>query len=98
MKESMTNEGVRQQYRKRPVIIEAVRLQPDNYRAVADWADARITNSISSDRYGEPVPETTRVALEIKTLEGRMIANLGDWVIRGVKGEFYPCRDDIFKA
>lgn len=92
------DEGVRQQYRKRPVVIEAVRLLPENYRAVADWADARITNSIDSDAYGEPIPERTRVALEIKTLEGRMIANLGDWVIRGVAGEFYPCKDEIFQA
>ena len=34
----------------------------------------------------------------IKTLEGRMCANLDDWIIQGVKGEFYPCKPDIFEA
>lgn len=34
---------------------------------------------------------------KISTLEGVMIANIGDWIIKGVKGEFYPCKDDVFK-
>lgn len=92
------NEQVVSPYRKRPVTIEAVRLRRDNYQDVAAWSDARITNSIMSDQYGEPIPEKTVVALEIKTLEGRMIANIGDWVIRGVQNEFYPCKNDIFLA
>ncbi len=36
--------------------------------------------------------------LLIETLEGEMTANVGDWIIRGVKGEFYPCKPDIFAA
>jgi hypothetical protein len=36
--------------------------------------------------------------VEIKTLEGTMVANPGDWIIRGVKGELYPCKPDIFEA
>ena len=37
-------------------------------------------------------------ALEVLTLEGRMMAQKGDWIIRGVKGEFYPCKPDVFEA
>ncbi len=40
----------------------------------------------------------TVVALDIETLEGTMRANAGDWIIRGVKGELYPCKPDIFEA
>jgi hypothetical protein len=39
----------------------------------------------------------TDVAIQIETLEGVMTANPGDWIIRGVKGEVYPCKDDIFQ-
>lgn len=91
----MIDEGRQQQYRKRPVVIEAVRLSPGNYNYVAEWCGARITNTISEEK--QPFG-SVKVALEIRTLEGRMIANFGDWVIKGVKGEFYPCKDDIFKA
>lgn len=89
------NEQVVSQYRKKPVVIEAVRLRRDNYHDVANWSHARITNSIGDPN--DPIRSTV-VALEIHTLEGRMIANIGDWVIKGVKGEFYPCRNDIFEA
>lgn len=37
------------------------------------------------------------MALTIETLEGTMNANIGDWIIKGVKGEFYPCTDEIFQ-
>ena len=40
----------------------------------------------------------TAVPLDIETLEGTMRANAGDWIIRGVKGELYPCKPDIFEA
>lgn len=40
----------------------------------------------------QPLPEIT-----IQTLEGNMICNIGDWVIRGTEGEFYPCKDSVFQ-
>lgn len=67
-------------YVKRPVRIEAVQLTPENLAEVADWA--------SSDVVDDHVV--------IHTLEGDHRANVGDWVAQGVKGEFYPIRDDIF--
>jgi hypothetical protein len=42
--------------------------------------------------------EQLTTVLEIETLEGTMIGNPGDWLITGVKGEKYPCKDDIFRA
>lgn len=71
------------QFRKRPVVIEAAQLTAENVGQVAGWCHAR---SAAEDH------------LLIGTLEGFMRADLGDWVIRGVKGEFYPCKPDIFEA
>ena len=78
-------------YRKKPVEIEAVQFTRENSEEVAEWCDAT-----GYDRYtfGKFV---TKV-LEIHTLEGTMEAVEGDWIICGVKGEFYPCKPDIFEA
>ena len=73
-------------YRKRPVIVEVMGpLTVDNAVQVQSWCGGTIGTG-----YGEPV------ALIIPTLEGSMVASLGDYVIRGVQGEFYPCKPDIF--
>lgn len=72
-------------YRKKPVVIEAMQ-----------WGDniSELTSFLSlSDR----IMKFTNSVLEIDTLEGTMIARKGDWIIKGVKGEFYPCKPDIFK-
>ena len=75
-------------YRKKPVMIEAFRLGidciPDWFMEKAVVGDAHI--------YGEP-PKA-----KVKTLEGTMIANYGDFIIKGIQGEIYPCKPDIFYA
>ena len=76
-------------FRKKPVIIEAYCFDQkrDNYRP--DWFQDRVSaNEIIT------YPDHAI----IKTLEGDMRADLGDWVIKGVKGEVYPCKPDIFEA
>ncbi len=81
-------------YRKKPVVIEAFQLGhswPDW------WAEAvsalKVTTHNNDDRWsGGP-----DYAL-IETLEGQMRAEMGDWIIRGVKGEIYPCKPNIFAA
>ena len=82
-------------YRKKPVVIEAMRVTPANVREVAAWCGGRIVSeSKSSD------PTDVYTALDIPTLEGVMRAETfhgGDYVIRGVQGEFYPCKPDIFE-
>ena len=71
------------QYRKKPVVIEAV--QYDGTFPLAFLkGDERVRN--------------TPDGMEIVTLEGTMRANIGDWIIRGVQGELYPCKPDIFEA
>lgn len=75
-------------FRKRPVEIEAIRVGDGPYKKAAEWCGGTI---ITSD--GRRV-----VGILIKTLEGDMLANLGDWIIRGVKGEHYPCKPDVFDA
>jgi hypothetical protein len=80
-------------FRKKPVVIEAFQLQdPDIHTDAADelheWADA----------YGFTNWESSTDGVVIQTLEGAMLASPGDWIIKGVKGEFYPCKPDIFEA
>ncbi len=70
-------------YRKKPVVIEAVHLIGSNKFVVADWCHGAAHDNGTVD---------------ISTLEGVMTANVGDWIIKGVKGEFYPCKPDIFEA
>ena len=86
------------QFRKKPVIIEAVLV------TFAEWDNG----AWAGDPFSEE-PEWLKgvtVALDgekylgwyIQTLEGKMLASPGDWIIRGVKGELYPCKPDIFEA
>jgi hypothetical protein len=78
-------------YRKKPVVIEAVQVTLDDM-ARPQW----LTEAIESGRVywqGGDDPYYT-----IETLEGRMRANLLDYIIRGVKGELYLCKPDIFAA
>lgn len=82
-------------YRKKPVIIEAIQYTGQNGHEIHSWSKSAILES--------PVPEPTSdnptgAYLQIKTLEGTMTAKVGDWIIRGVKGEFYPCKPEIFAA
>jgi hypothetical protein len=78
-------------WRKKPVEVEARQLVDDlrNHTEVARWIEAN--GGHAEIPFAEP-------CLYIETLEGRMRAGIGDWVVRGVKGEFYPVRDDIFEA
>lgn len=77
-------------YRKKPVVIEAVKWRGDNWPEVFDFLHDEKGNIQSYAR--RPSED-----LKIKTLEGTMVAEIGDWIIKGVKGEFYPCKPDIFE-
>lgn len=80
-----------QTWRKRPIEIEAIRWTGDNWPTVHEFVgDADVQQSPRA--WG---PEGT---IEIATLEGVMRAQPGDWIIRGVQGELYPCKPDIFEA
>lgn len=82
-------------YRKKPVVIEALKL---NARGLVgeDWFwDAVSSNDIITHNFGKFYNDPAWC--EIKTLEGTMIARAGDYIIRGVNGEIYPCKPDIFE-
>ena len=82
-------------FRKKPVVIEAFRLNERGLIA-EDWFwDAVTRNDIITHCFGKHEPDPAWC--EIKTLEGTMIANAGDYIIHGVHGEIYPCKADIFQ-
>jgi hypothetical protein len=104
------------QFRKKPVVIEAVKWNGYNNNlgltngdpmaegtrfSIPSWIPP-VSNIVSDDKHpGHPRPgEIWRDGedLWIGTLEGNMVASPGDWIIRGVKGELYPCKPDIFAA
>lgn len=80
-------------YRKRPVVITAMCYDGRNAEAVMTWIGGEEKASL---RRGGRYPHGD--ALLIDTLEGVMTAQPGDYVIKGVQGEFYPCKPDIFEA
>ena len=71
-------------YRKKPVVIEAVQWTGENHAEMCEFIDPEVF---------EIIP---RVGLVIHTLEGDHHASPGDYIIKGVNGEFYPCKPDIF--
>ena len=77
-----------QQFVKKPVVIEAIQYTGNNDFEINQWSKGNV--------YVSPDIEETSY-LQIQTLEGVMTAILGDWIIKGVKGEFYPCKPDIFE-
>lgn len=82
-------------YRKKPVVIEAFQLN-DRGLVGEDWFWDKVTdNTIITHDFGKFYPNPAWC--EIKTLEGTMIAQSGDYVIKGVNGEIYPCKADIFE-
>lgn len=73
-----------QKFRKKPVEVEAIQLRISNVDWIAVWCGGIEVEDV--------------VAVDVPTLEGIMRASDGDWVIKGIKGEFYPCKPDIFEA
>ena len=87
-------------YRKKPVVIEAIKWTGLNQREMfiflsgesdPDFMDIKTENENFKIDHGR-----VNRGLIIKTLEGEHVADLGDFIIKGVKGEFYPCKPDIF--
>lgn len=72
-------------YSKRPVVIEAVQWTGDNIDELCKLEDFRLNYTLIDGQLG------------VYSLEGIMWASVGDYIIRGIRGEFYPCKPDIFK-
>lgn len=75
-------------YRKKPVVIEAIEFKGfDNIEEVQEFMRGNVRIQF---------PPECDIVLLIETLEGVMVANVGDYIIKGVKGEYYPCKAEIF--
>jgi hypothetical protein len=90
-------------YRKKPVVVDAVQLPPvtmaatqpiaytDKVRAIARWCGGQMTDVKDRQREEGPV-------LTVPTLAGPQPATAGDWIVKTVLGDFYPCKPDVFEA
>lgn len=77
-------------FRKKPIIIDAIKWERTNIQEVIDFMGKE---SYDFDNENSLEPEK----VIIHTLEGDITASPGDWIIRGVSGELYPCKPDIFQ-
>jgi hypothetical protein len=83
-------------YRKKPVVIEAIQWTGENLKEIIDLIGLHPSAlKWTWEQYEEVVRSE---GLKIFTLEGTHMANVGDWIIKGIKGEAYPCKPDIFAA
>ena len=94
-------------YRKKPVVIDAIQLKVGNIDSVYEFVygnkpDLRL--SIAQDRWYDYCRSVIKNGLDIPTLEdgddkrAKHVASIGDYIIKGIQGEFYPCKPDIFEA
>ena len=81
-----------QKYRKLPVVIDAIQLSVENHHVVANL----IAEAGYTVRHWSRPPTRAVSGLVIETLEGDLEASYGDWIIKGIAGEFYPCKSAIF--
>lgn len=83
-------------YRKKPIVIEAVQWNGLNLEEIKEFVGKDLEYNILDTAWevGKGAPN---VLMKIHTLEGDMDVSKGDFVIKGVSGEFYPCKPDIFE-
>lgn len=82
-------------YRKKPVIIEAVQWNGLNFDECMNFMQEHLGSKIAYEDAEERSLKSKTIS--IRTLEGVMTASKGDYIIKGVNGEFYPCKPDIFE-
>jgi hypothetical protein len=75
-------------FRKKPVVIEAVQWKGENWDELEKFCPYGLTQ----------LTRNGLISISVDTLEGELHATVGDWIIKGIKGEFYPCKPDIFEA
>lgn len=84
------------QYRKKPIVIEAVQWTGRNFDEICNFMQEFYGHKVAYEDAEELANKTGE--LYIKTLEGIMTATKGDYIIKGIKGEYYPCKPDVFEA
>lgn len=85
------------QFRKKPIAVEAMQVTPSNCAAVADWINGS-PGAYKSGYDGLAYPDIGGVEIPVLPDMKHVRAEWGDWVVRGVQGEHYPCTADIFEA
>jgi len=94
------------QYRKKPVVIDAIQLTDTNIKEVYEFVHSSrllLKTTIEHDKWSDYEAIVSLSGMDIPTLEdgadgrAKHVATIGDWIIKGVKGEFYPCKPDIFE-
>lgn len=88
-------------FRKKPVVIEAIKATgtPESNREIIDWTRDSNTPAFMDKRVMSRDDGTSELQwLSIQTLEGAFWVTPGDWIIKGVAGEFYACKPSIFEA
>lgn len=86
-------------FRKKPIVIDAIQWTGKNHREMYNFLEG--TDGVVEQPTGKNFDINFSLVaggLVIKTLEGQHIASIGDWIIKGVANEFYPCKPDIFEA
>lgn len=73
------------QYRKKPIVVEAAQINEETAPEIMKWSKSNV------------IPHFTHNWI-VFTREGSLTARPGEWIIKGIEGEFYPCGDEIFKA
>ena len=86
-------------YAKKPVVIQALRWTGSNLKEIITFTDGPpdVRSEHAAMKWEEYEDLVEKEGLKIYTLEGKMNANVGDYIIKGVRGEFYPCKQDIFE-
>jgi hypothetical protein len=93
-------------YRKKPVVIEAIQLAVDNIKEIYELVhneEVDLASSIHVNKWDEYCQSVIDNGMDIPTLEdgkdkrAKHVASIGDWIIKGISGEFYPCKPDIFE-
>ena len=85
-------------FRKKPVVIDAIQFVPENFADLDDFAGDHINNTGEVDEKGLFIAEIRTLEDGTGTWYTKHIATQGDWIIKGVQGEFYACKPDIFEA
>ena len=83
-------------YRRKPIIVDAVKMLSCGFAETPEWVTKALSENII---YYSNVDGTNYIkdGFIVQTLDGNMIGNIGDYLIRGVDGEIYPCKGDIFR-
>lgn len=87
-------------YRKKPVVIEAVQwngTMASTKKVIEFMGDKIHDDFITQEKFYDHCNIVEKTGIQIKTLEGIMTASINDFIIKGVNGEFYPCKPDIFE-